>query len=118
TAFYLDWIDRLAHGRWPDAHVPAGACALAAALSGYLARCEADAGVAAGTLAGPALRDALARLGPGPVEIAARASGSWLDEGARVARGVACAGLIETLAGAGLRRDVAAAGALPEPLRR
>ncbi|HEX7840351.1 MAG TPA: SMI1/KNR4 family protein, partial [Kofleriaceae bacterium] len=50
AALYLDWIDRLAHARWPESHVPPGACALAAALSGYFARCEAEAGLAAGTL--------------------------------------------------------------------
>src|SRR5262249_34188962 len=37
TALYLDWIDRLAHARWPEPHVPAGACALAAPLTGHLA---------------------------------------------------------------------------------
>ena len=117
TALYLDWIDRLAHARWPEAHVPAGACALAAALSGYLARCEADAGVPAGTLAGAALRDALSRLGPGAIEIAAEAS-PWFDDGDRVDPCIACARLIENLAGDGLRRDVVAPGALPRPQRR
>jgi hypothetical protein len=117
TALYLDWIDRLAHARWPEPHVPAGACALAAALSGYLARCEADAGVPAGTLAGAALRDALSRLGPGAIEIAAGAS-PWFDDGDRVDPCIACARLIENLAGDGLRRDVVAPGALPRPQRR
>lgn len=117
TALYLDWIDRLAHARWPDPHVPAGACALAAALSGYLARCESDAGVPAGTLAGAALRDALSRLGPGAIEIAAEAS-PWFDDGDRVDPCIACARLIENLAGDGLCRDVVAPGALPRPQRR
>jgi hypothetical protein len=117
TALYLDWIDRLARARWPEPHVPAGACALAAALSGYLARCEAEAGAPAGTLGGAALRDALARLGPGAIEIAAEAS-PWFDGGDRVDPCIACARLIEDLAGDGLRRDAVAAGALPRPLRR
>ncbi len=117
TALYLDWIDRLAHARWPEPHVPAGACALAAALSGYLARCEADAGVTAGLLAGAALRDALSRLGPGAIEIGAEAS-PWFDDGDRVDPCIACARLIENLAGDGLRRDVVAPGALPRPQRR
>jgi hypothetical protein len=117
TALYLDWIDRLAHARWPEPHVPAGACALAAALSGYLARCEADAGVPTGMLAGAALRDALSRLGPGAIEIAAEAS-PWFDDGDRVDPCIACARLIENLAGDGLRRDVVAPGALPRPQRR
>ena len=117
TAFYLDWIDRLAHGRWPEAHVPAGACALAAALSGYLARCEAELGVAAGTLAGSALREALSRLGPGAIEIAAESTTGWFDDGDRVDPCIACARLIENLAGDGLRGDVVAPGAPPRPLR-
>jgi len=117
TALYLDWIDRLAHARWPEPHVPAGACALAAALSGYLARCEAEAGAPAGTLAGAALRDALSRLAPGAIEIAAEAS-PWFDDGDRVDPCIACARLIEDLAGDGLRRDVVAPGAPPRPLRR
>jgi hypothetical protein len=117
TALYLDWIDRLAHARWPEPHVPAGACVLAAALSGYLARCEADAGVPAGTLAGAALRDALSRLGPSAIEIAAEAS-PWFDAGDRVDPCIACARLIEDLAGDGLRHDVVAPGALPRPQRR
>lgn len=118
TALYLDWIDRLAHARWPEPHVPAGACALAAALSGYLARCEAEHGVAAGALAGPALRDALSRLGPGAIEIAAESSATWFDDGDRVDPCIACARLIEGLAADGLRRDAVAPGALPRPLRR
>jgi hypothetical protein len=120
TALYLDWIDRLAHARWPEPHVPAGACALAAALSGYLARCEAEQGLAAGALAGPALREALERLGPGAIEIAAEASAGgcdWFDDGDRVDPCIACARLIANLAGDGLRRDVVAPGALPRPLR-
>jgi hypothetical protein len=117
TALYLDWIDRLAHARSPDPHVPPGACALAAALSGYLARCEDEHGAAAGTLSGAALRDALSRLGPGAIEIAAEAS-PWFDYGDRVDPCIACARLIENLAGDGLRHDVVAPGALPRPQRR
>lgn len=117
TALYLDWIDRLAHARWPEPHVPPGACALPAALSGYLARCEAQAGVPAGTLAGAALRDALSRLGPGAIEIAAEASAAWFDDGDRVDPCIACARLVESLAGDGLRGDVVAPGAPPRPLR-
>ncbi|TMQ02712.1 MAG: hypothetical protein E6J91_50475 [Deltaproteobacteria bacterium] len=117
TALYLDWIDRLAHARWPELPIPPGACALAAALSGYLARCEAEHGVAAGALSGPALRDALSRLGPGAIEIAA-ASSPWFDDGDRVDPCIACARLIADLAGDGLRGDVVAPGAPPRPMRR
>jgi hypothetical protein len=68
-------------------------------------------------LAGAALRDALSRLGPGAIEIAAEAS-PWFDDGDRVDPCIACARLIENLAGDGLRRDVVAPGALPRPQRR
>jgi hypothetical protein len=117
TAFYLDWIDRLARARWPEPHVPPGVCALALALSGYLAHCEAELGVAAGTLAGPALRDALSRLGPGAIEIAADAAAPWFDDGDRVDPCIACARLVDNLAADGLRRDVVAPGLPPRPLR-
>jgi hypothetical protein len=64
TALYVDWIDRLAHNRWLDSYVPAGACTLANALSGYLAYSEEQLGIEPGTLAGAQLADALALLGP------------------------------------------------------
>jgi hypothetical protein len=117
TAFYLDWVDRLAHARWPEAHVPPGACALAAALSGYLAHCEAEAGVTPGTLAGEALVSALARLGPGAIELAPDSRVAWFDERDRVDPCIACARLVDNLAGDGLRRDAVAPGLPPRPLR-
>lgn len=117
TAFYLDWIDRLAHARWPEPHVPPGACALAAALSGYLAHCEAERGVPAGTLAGEPLREALSRLGPGAIEVAAESSVAWFDADDRVDPCIACARLLDNLAAEGLRRDVVAPGLPPRPLR-
>ena len=117
TAFYLDWIDRLAHARWPEPHVPPGACALAAALSGYLAHCEAEQAVPAGSLAGEALRDALSRLGPGAIEIAAESAVAWFDDGDRVDPCIACARLLDNLAADGLGRDVVAPGVPPHPLR-
>lgn len=117
TAFYLDWIDRLAHGRWPEPHVPAGVCALPVALSAYLARCEDDAGAASGTLAGAALRDALSRLGPRAIEIAAGAAVRWFDDADPVDPCIACARLIDDLAADGLRRDAVAPGLAPRPMR-
>jgi hypothetical protein len=117
TTMYLDWIDRLAHARWPEPHVPPGACPLAAALSGYLAHCEKERGLAAGTLAGEPLREALARLGPGAIEVAAESSVAWFDDGDRVDPCIACARLIDNLAADGLRRDVVAPGVPPRPER-
>jgi len=117
TAYYLDWIDRLAHARWPEPAVPPGRCALAAALSGYLGHCEAQLGVPAGSLAGPALRDALAQLGPGAIAVAADSAIAWFDETDRVDPCLACARLLDNLAGDGLRADVVAPGVVPRPLR-
>lgn len=117
AAFYVDWIDRLAGARWPDAHVPPGACALAGALSGYLAGCERSAGAAAGTLAGAALRQVLARLGPGAIEIVAASSVAWFDAADRVDPCIACARLIENLAADGLGREAVAPGVPPRPVR-
>jgi hypothetical protein len=117
TAFYLDWIDRLAHARWPEAHVPPGACALASALSGYLAHCEGERGLTPGSLAGEALREALGRLGPGAIEVAAESSVAWFDRDDRVDPCIACARLVDNLAADGLRRDVVAPGLPPRPLR-
>ena len=116
TACYLDWVDRLAHARWPETHVPPGACALAQALSGYLAHCEARSGVAPGTLAGAALRGALSRLGPGAIAVTAEAS-PWFADGDRVDPCLACARLVENLAADGLDAAAIARGVLPRPLR-
>jgi len=117
TAFYLDWIDRLAHARWPDAYVPPGSCALAAALSGYLAQRETAGGLASGTIAGEALREALTRLGPSAIKVAAESSVAWFDPDDRVDPCIACAQLLDNLAPAGLRRDAVAPGRSPIPAR-
>jgi hypothetical protein len=117
TAFVLDWIDRVAHARWLEAYVPPGVCPLPAALSGYLAHCEAELGLDASTLAGPALREALSRLGPSAIEIAADAAPALFADGDRVDPCVACAQLIDHLAADGLGKDVVAPGLPPRPLR-
>jgi len=116
-AFYLDWVDRLAHARWPEPHVPPGACALAAALSGYLAHREADLGVGAGTITGEPLREALSSLGPGAIELAGPSSVGWFADTDRVDPCISCARLVDNLAASGLRRDVVAPGLPPRPLR-
>ena len=113
TAFYLEWIDRLAHNAWPEGFVPPGACALASALSGYLGMCERRLGIAAGSLAGQELRDALALLGPGAIEIAAEGPLALFAPGDRVDPCIVCARLVDTLAAEGLRRDVVAPGVRP-----
>jgi hypothetical protein len=105
-AYYMDWIGRLAHNTLPEAHVPPGVCALANALSGYLAVHEQRLGLAPGTIEGDALRDALAQLGPGAIEIAAQRSPLYAD-GARVDPCIACAKLLANL---GLSDEVVARG--------
>ena len=116
TAAYLGWIDRLARGTLPDGYVAAGACAFAAALSGYLGVMERRLGLPETTLAGDQLREVLGQLGPGAIEIAAEAP-TLFTPGDRVDPCVVCAHLIETLAGDGLRRDVVAIGVSPLALR-
>ncbi len=109
TAWYLAWIDRLAHNTLPEAQVAPGACPLPNALSGFLGIREQQLGLAAGTLAGPALRDALGDLGPHSIEIAAESS-ALFPNGTRVDPCVACACLVENLATDGLRADVVRPG--------
>lgn len=108
-AFYVEWVQRLAHNALPDPVVPPGVCAVPAALSGYLAMAEARAGLGEGELVGAALRGALGELGPGAIEIAADRSVLFSD-GDRVDPCLRCALLIEHLAGDGLARDVIASG--------
>jgi len=118
TAFYLDWIDRLAHGRWLEGYVPPGVCARGGAIGGFLGLSEQRLGIAAGTIAGAQLREALELLGPGAIEIAADSGPLALfDQGDRVDPCVVCAHLIEDLTRDGLRPDVVKPGARPLPLR-
>ena len=102
TAYYLDWIDRLANNVLPEAFVPPGACPLPNALGGFLAVHEQRLGIAPGTIAGDDLKSALAELGPGSIEIAASASPLFPD-GTRVDPCIACACLLANL---GLSEDV------------
>ncbi len=102
TAYYLDWIDRLANNVLPEAFVPAGVCPMPNALGGFLAVHEQRLGIAPGTIAGEDLGAALAELGPGSIEIAANASPLFPD-GTRVDPCVACARLLANL---GLSDDV------------
>jgi hypothetical protein len=110
TAWYLDWIERLAHNTLPESHIPPGLCPLPNALSGFLAMHEQQQGVAAGTLAGDPLRQALAELGPHSIEIAAESS-LLFATGTRVDPCIACAALVENLRPDGLRADVIKPGA-------
>lgn len=115
TTFVLDWVDRLAHSRWLEGFVPAGRCALQAAISGYLGICEQQMGVPEGQLAGAQLREALAGLGPGAIAIAAE--GPLFGEREYVDPCVVCARVVENLVGAGLDPAVVAPGVPPIPAR-
>lgn len=106
TELYLDWVERLAHNALPEAFVPPGACALANALGGFLGIHEQRLGLAPGTIDGEPLRDALAQLGPGAIEIAAQRSPLFAD-GTRVDPCIACAKLLANL---GLSDDVVSPG--------
>lgn len=108
TAYYLDWISRLASATWPESFVPAGRCALAAALAGYLGIHEQRLGLGSGELSGDALADALAALGPGAIQIANEGPLFAADE--PVEPCVACARLLANL---GLAADVVVTGAAP-----
>jgi hypothetical protein len=106
TELYLDWIERLANNLLPESFVPPGTCALANALGGFLGMHERRLGLAPGTIEGDALRDALALLGPGAIEIAAQRSPLFPD-GTRVDPCIACAKLLANL---GLSDDVVSRG--------
>jgi hypothetical protein len=96
TAYYLDWIDRLANNTLPEAFVPPGQCALALALGGYLGVHEQRLGLQPGMIGGQALKDALAQLKPGAIEITAQQSPLFAD-GTRVPPCIACARLLANL---------------------
>ncbi|MCX5745501.1 MAG: SMI1/KNR4 family protein [Proteobacteria bacterium] len=116
STYYIDWIDRLARNALPDTIVPADACALPSALSGYLGVWERRLGIAPGQLAGPPLRDALGALGPGAIELAADRS-PLFEVGDRVDPCLSCALLVEKLAADGLAPDVIAPGLPALPVR-
>lgn len=115
TAFLLDWIDRVASNQWLEGTVPVGQCALQAALTGYLHVCEEGLGLASGQLAGAALRDALAGLGTGSIQIAAE--GPLFKDGETVDPCITCARMLANLVEDGLAADVVGPGVPPLPAR-
>jgi len=116
TGFYLAWIDALAHHAWPVDHIPPGVCSVASALSGYLGMVETRLGLAAGTLAGEALREALGDLGPGSIQIGADGA-SLFAKGDTVDPCLTCARMLDALAADGLGRDVLVPGVPALPAR-
>ena len=118
TAFYLDWIDRVANNTWLDGFVPPGECAITAALTGYLGVCEQRLGVEAGTLDGAALRSALEDLGAGAIEVTADRALPLFVAGDRLDPCATCARALQGLAEQGLRPDVVRPGVPPLPVRQ
>lgn len=115
TAFFLDWIDRVANNQWLEGHVPIGRCALQAALTAYLHVCEQGLGLQSGQLAGAQLREALAGLSTGSIQIAAE--GALFKEGDTVDPCIHCARMLVNLVEDGLAPDVVAPGVPPLPAR-
>ena len=113
TAFLLDWIDRISRGQWLDGFVPPFACALAAAVTGYLGMSEQRLGIAAGSIAGDALREALSALPRHAIAIAAEEGSPLYPPGTPVDPCVTCARWLEGLERDGLRPDVVAPGVVP-----
>jgi hypothetical protein len=116
SALLATWLACVLRGEWLPWGAPDGVCALPAALSGYLAAAEARLGIAAGMLAGEPLRDALAALGPGTIELGVDRSPLFAP-GDRVDPCQTCARLIDGLATRGLDRAAIAAGIPPQPER-
>jgi hypothetical protein len=117
TALLVDWIDRLAHGHWLDGFVAIGACALTAAITGYLGVCEQRLGIPAGSIAGAQLREALSALPRHAIAIAAEDGSPLFRTGDPVDPCVNCARSVEGLARDGLAPDVVAPGLPPLALR-
>jgi hypothetical protein len=117
TAYVLDWIDRLSTNQWLDGFVPLGACALTAAITGYLGLCEQRLGLEQGTISGAALREALAELPRHAIAIAAEEGSPLFAAGDPVDPCVSCARSVEGLVRDGLVPDVVAPGVAPIALR-
>jgi len=113
TAYFLDWIDRLSTNQWLDGFVPLGACALTAAITGYLGVCEQRLGIEPGTIHGSALREALADLPRHAIAIAAEEGSPLFHAGDPVDPCVNCARSVEGLVRDGLVPEVVAPGLPP-----
>lgn len=111
-AFYTDWLTALERTEWPPTHVKPGSCALALALSGYLAHIERQLGREAGALTDVEMSGALASLGPGSIRIAAETKSfpAIAAAGPTVDPCLACERMLLELATLGLARSAIAPG--------
>jgi hypothetical protein len=117
-AYYARWIAELTYNRLPRTFVAPGACALPAVLSQFLQAAELRAGVAPGTLAAPAMREAFAALPIDAIRLQANGDDPFFDDGDPIDPCPACEVLLTNLGAQGLARDRVKAGENPLPARR
>lgn len=118
AAYYRTWVASAADNRLPPSWIAPGRCALADALSRYLAGYEHAHGIGVGQLGGESLRMALAAIGDGAIRVAATDPDAvFFDPGDLVSACASCELMIENLVPRGLRRDQLARGREPYPMR-
>ncbi len=116
-AMLNDWIAAVATARWPRGWITPGRCALPSALTSYLATVEQRLGVAAGTLDGEPLREALGAIPDGGIACAETGDTPFFDAGDLVDPCVVCEQTVENLLARGLRRAQLSPGINPWPMR-
>ncbi|MCA9673843.1 MAG: SMI1/KNR4 family protein [Kofleriaceae bacterium] len=116
-AFFHEWIDALAHARWPRGWVTPGRCALPSALTAYLRAVEQRLGLADGALAGDALREALDDIPDGGIAVADGGDTPFFASGDQVDLCVVCEQTLENLVPQGMRRAQVQPGVAPIPMR-
>ncbi len=112
--YVADWITRRAHAQWLAAHVPAGVCALPAALSSYFRQVEIKQGLAEGALEGDALHAALAAIDAGGIATAQDEATPFFAAGDHLDLCPACELLADNL---GMNRACFVPGVAPIPAR-
>ena len=109
-AYYLAWIQAIAHNQLLPGAVAPGACPLPRALSHYLAGHERRQGIAAGTLGADAMRAAFVALPPGSIRCEASGDDPYFPDGTSLDRCPTCAAMLARLEGLGLAPDRVAEG--------
>ncbi|MCE9579790.1 MAG: SMI1/KNR4 family protein [Deltaproteobacteria bacterium] len=112
--YVADWITRRAHAQWLAPHIPAGVCALPAALSSYFHQLEQKQGLAPGALEGDALRAAIASIDVGGIATTQDVPTPFFAAGDRLDLCVACELLADNL---GMNRACFVPGVEPIPAR-
>lgn len=109
-AYYLAWVQALAHNQLVPGAAAPGACPLPRALSHYLGAIERRAGIAPGALDGEALRAAFAALPPAAIRCEASGDDPYLAAGSALDPCPTCAVMLARLEGVGLAPDRVAEG--------